>query len=73
MPLVLFHLQDAPEMGCSSSSSSSAPPVRYKLGDFGQATRLDLRTPVALSEGDSRCGGVLPVTIAIELFGILNA
>lgn len=53
MPLVLFHLQDAPEMG-GSSSSSSAPPVRYKLGDFGQATRLDLRTPVALSEGDSR-------------------
>ncbi|PRW60946.1 Wee1 kinase [Chlorella sorokiniana] len=50
-----IYLQDAPEVESSSSSGGGAtPPVRYKLGDFGQATRLDLRTPVSVDEGDCR-------------------
>lgn len=43
--------------GGAPPSPGAAPPVRYKLGDFGQATRLDGRSPVAVDEGDCRCGG----------------
>lgn len=56
-----IYLQNLPEdeaaaanSSASSSSSMSSPGVRYKLGDFGLATRLDLKTPTALDEGDCR-------------------
>lgn len=54
-----IYLQELPEeeaaaTATASSSSTSCPAVRYKLGDFGQATRLDLKTPAAFDEGDSR-------------------
>lgn len=47
-------LQDMPEE--EAAPSGGAPPVRYKLGDFGLATRLDRRTPTEFDEGDCRWG-----------------
>ena len=40
--------------GGGGAVGMSGCPVRYKLGDFGQATRLDLRSPLGVEEGDSR-------------------
>lgn len=50
-----IYLQDTPEGACGGGGG--VPPTRYKLGDFGQATRLDGKTPGAVEEGDCRCGG----------------
>ncbi|EFN52084.1 hypothetical protein CHLNCDRAFT_37008 [Chlorella variabilis] len=53
-----IYLQDLPEeealAGGGASTWETCPGVRYKLGDFGQATRLDLKTPMAVDEGDCR-------------------
>ncbi|KAI3432278.1 hypothetical protein D9Q98_003838 [Chlorella vulgaris] len=40
--------------GGGDCGGTTCPGTRYKLGDFGQATRLDLQTPAAVDEGDSR-------------------
>jgi serine/threonine protein kinase len=68
-----IYLQDLPEEAAAAAAAAggghsgggggdgggggSCPGVRYKLGDFGQATRLDLKTPAAFDEGDCRWGG----------------
>lgn len=44
--------QDVPEE--EAAPCGGAPAVRYKLGDFGLATRLNLRTQAAFDEGDCR-------------------
>lgn len=44
--------QDVPEE--EAAPSGGAPAVRYKLGDFGLATRLDRRAPAEFDEGDCR-------------------
>jgi serine/threonine protein kinase len=64
-----IYLQDLPEEEMAAAAAAaggghsgggggggggSCPGVRYKLGDFGQATRLDLKTPAAFDEGDCR-------------------
>lgn len=60
-PCYLIHLQEPLEGADAGSGTGSThggatmpPGVRYKLGDFGQATPLDLNTPLGFDEGDCR-------------------
>ncbi|KAL4424004.1 hypothetical protein ABPG75_001305 [Micractinium tetrahymenae] len=62
-----IYLQDVPEE--EAASSGGAPAVRYKLGDFGLAMRLNLRTPACFDEGDSR---YLPLEVLNGQLGQLH-
>ncbi|PSC73365.1 Wee1 kinase isoform B [Micractinium conductrix] len=55
--------------GSTHGGATMPPGVRYKLGDFGQATPLDLNTPLGFDEGDCR---YLPLEVMNGQLGQLH-